>query len=326
MLPVPPNMGDLTRLDPAPIQLDECPPFHHTFRKRPKAIIRQKSIGASMGRPPPYSLGPVSCGEVATEVQRVGDFDSMFEPYILIKQVAEFTFFGGGEVPVDVVLSVEEVRNLQLGIWARCRQRGRWLGQGIRFVDVHAYCGWVVWSGGCGVGSSIVCWSGVSTGKGHVHIDTRNSGLWLGLRLGPGLSVRVVKMRGVVTHGGGRVVTIGGFCDGPFEAGVLEPRVMMVDVRSRLVGMWSESTSEPELLLSEISISMSSSSSEISSMSTQACFLYLPGCLEVGIAVGRMAEGGGMGKVGVVIVSEADLTISLRSPSGLSVCAVFVSL
>ena len=210
-------MGDLTRLDPVPIQLDECPPFHHTFRKRPEAIVWQKSIGASTGRPPPYSLGPASCGEVATEVRRVGDFDGMFEPYILIEQVTEFTFFGGGEVPVDVVLSIEEVWNLQLGIWARCRQRGRWLGQGIRFVDVHAYCRWVVWSGRCGVGSSIVHWSGVSTGKGHVHIDTRNSGLWLRLRLGPRLSVRVVEMRGVVTRGGGRVVTIGGFCNGPFR-------------------------------------------------------------------------------------------------------------
>ena len=42
------------------------------------------------------------------EVWRVGDFDGMFEPYILIKQVVEFTFFGGGEVPIDVVLSIEE--------------------------------------------------------------------------------------------------------------------------------------------------------------------------------------------------------------------------
>ena len=112
----------------------------------------------------------------------------------------------------------------------------------------------------------------------------------------------------------------------PSEAGVLEPHVMMVDVQSRLMGMWSKSTSEPELSLSEISNSMLSSSSEISSMSTKACFLYLLGCLEVGMAVGRTTEGGGMGKVGTVIVGEADLMILLRSPSGLSVCAVFVSL
>ena len=217
MRPVPSNTGDLAGLDPAPIWLDECPPFHNTFRKRPEAIVRRKSIGASVARPPPNSLGPVSRGEVATEVWRVGDFDGMFEPYVLIEQVAEFAFFGGGEVPVDVVLSVEEVRNLQLGIRARCRRRGRWLGQDTRFVNVHAYCGWVVWSGRCGVGSSIIRWSGVGTGKGHVHIGTRNSGLWLGFGLG--LSARVVEMRGVVARGGGRAVTIGSFCDGPFRGG-----------------------------------------------------------------------------------------------------------
>lgn len=57
----------------------------------------------------------------------------------------------------------------------------------------------------------------MSTGKGHVHIDTGNSGLWL--RLGLRLSVRVVEMRGVVTCGEGRVVMIGGFCDRPFRGG-----------------------------------------------------------------------------------------------------------
>ena len=114
----------------------------------------------------------------------------------------------------------------------------------------------------------------------------------------------------------------------PSEAGVLELRVMMVDVRSHLAGMRSESTSKPELSLSEIFISMSSSSSsssEISCVSAKARFLYLPGCLEVGIDVGRMTEGGGTGKVGTG-VGKANLTISLRSPSGLSVCVVFVSL
>lgn len=57
----------------------------------------------------------------------------------------------------------------------------------------------------------------MGTGKGHVHIGTRNSGLWLGFGLG--LSARVVEMRGVVARGGGRAVMIGSFCDGPFRGG-----------------------------------------------------------------------------------------------------------
>lgn len=99
----------------------------------------------------------------------------------------------------------------------------------------------------------------------------------------------------------------------PPEAGP-ERRVVMVEVRRCLVGTWSEATDELELLLELISI-FTSSSSELSSVSTKAHFLYIPSCLGAGMAAGRAAGEGGVEGVRLDAIDTVGSVVSSCTPS-----------
>ena len=113
-LPVASNPRNFTLSDLAPVRLYKDPPLDNAVLEGFEAIVEWNFVGASSGGPPRNCARSASGRKVAT----AGGM-SKFKFNVTLEQIPESSIFDTREVCVDVILPLQEVRDLQPVPWRR---------------------------------------------------------------------------------------------------------------------------------------------------------------------------------------------------------------
>ena len=102
------DAGDLAELESAPTWLHGNPPLDDTISEIPETVVGWEPEWAGTGYPPLYALGSPSSGE-GTSPGHGGT--RKFVRNVVLEQCTELRILNFQEVPVDILLRREELRN-----------------------------------------------------------------------------------------------------------------------------------------------------------------------------------------------------------------------